>query len=234
MWDWLRTKGRALLGLLADLGGALAFLSIAATLLSVALIGTILAAIDIFPEPYFTLLVIAVGSLTAGLALVFIPRLLPEPVPATSATSASATELKAEQAARDAEAAAQLKRETSERERAERERDKAMRLRRGTRRIREELLDNDRAVMRVPSRLDELLELNFGVWDADRSVLLDADDPEPHERASHAYRQIRGLLSGRIGEDDFGGGPHTYGQPPTDEEVVAVRRGISKAVEVLR
>jgi hypothetical protein len=232
MWDWLRTKGRALLGFLADLAGALAFLTVAATLLSVAIIGTVLAAVDIFPQPYFTFLVIGVGGLAAGLALVFLPRLLPEPVPVTSAISAPASELKEEQAAQDVEAAAQLKRETNERKRAEQGR--AMRLRRATRRIREELLDNDRAVMRVSSRLDELLELNFGVWDAEKSVLLDADDPEPHERASDAYRQIRGLLNGRIGESDFGDGPHTYGQPPADEEVAGVRRAINKAVDVLQ
>jgi hypothetical protein len=225
------SKGRAVLSFLADLAGALAFVSVALGLLIAAFVGAALAAWTAFPQPYFTLLVVAVALLGTGLALHFLRDWL-TPLPATSppappqpvATNAGENPL-------SQAAALQRRHEIDEQAAAKREADVA--LRRAVRRIREELLDNDRAVSRSSSELDELLNVSFDQWRTEQSTLLDAEDPEPHERASEAYRQIRSVLTGRVFDDGMSSS-YTQGSRPASSEVNEVRRAIDKAVQALQ
>lgn len=70
----LRTRARAILTFLADLGGALTFVALAAGLIAAAVSGAVLAAWTAFPQPYFTLLVAGVAFLAVGVGPPLPPR----------------------------------------------------------------------------------------------------------------------------------------------------------------
>lgn len=229
--EGLLSKGRAALSFLADLAGALAFVSVAAGLLIAACVGAALAAWTAFPQPYFSLLVVGVAFMATGLTLHFLRnRLTPSPAASTTAPAEPAV---AKASSNPLSQAAVLQRRHEIEAEAGRRRESEVALRRAVRRIREELLDNDRAVSRSSLELDELLHVSFNYWQTEQATLLDADDPDPHERASEAYRQIRGVLTGRVRDDEMGGS-FTTGDPPRSGEINEVRRAIDKAVQALQ
>jgi hypothetical protein len=222
MVEWLRTRGRAILALLADLGGALAFVTLAVGLIAAAIAGAVLVALTAFPQPFLILLVSGIALLAMGLALHFLrgPLSPPQRSPQTAVDSAPAPNAYSQAAA--------LQHQHDEAKRKE-----AANLRRATRRIREELLDNRHVVERVPGDVTELLAIRFTAWEGEETILLDQDDPKPHEMASAAYRQLRGLLRGRVGENELDGGLYAYGEPPSEEELFLVERAIHQAAETL-
>lgn len=205
---WLRTRGRAILAFLADLGGALTFVALAAGLGAAAISGAVLAAWTTFPQPYFTLLVVGIAFLAIGMALHFLREPLSPPPP---------KEHPAPQVRNPYSDAAALQRRHDEKAEAEAQREAAANLRRATRRIREELLDNKHVTQRIPTNKDELLALSFDSWRSEKAALLDQDDPKPYELASAAYREVSSLLRGRVEDDGFSGGSYVSGAPSTRE-----------------
>jgi len=227
MVEWLRTRGRAILALLADLGGALVFVTTAIGLIVAAIAGAVLVALTAFPQPFLTLLVSGIALLAMGLALHFLrgPLSPPQRSPQTPVASAPVPNAYSQAAA--------LQHQHDEKAREDAAREDAANLRRATRRIREELLDNKHVVERVPGDVEELLALRFNAWEREETCLLDQDDPKPHEMASAAYREIRGLLRGRVAANDLDGTPYTYGDPPSQQEAIWVEQAIDQAVGAL-
>jgi LPS O-antigen subunit length determinant protein (WzzB/FepE family) len=153
MRGWLRTRGRALLSFLSDVGGALAFSVFAVGLIVAAITGTVLLLVDAFPQPFFTLLVLGMALLAAGLALHFLREpLAPSKatVPPPSAHPASDNPYSR---------AAALQRQHEDDKAKTEARNRLLEERRAIRRVREELLDNKHVLSRIPGDLDELLSL---------------------------------------------------------------------------
>lgn len=221
--DWLRTRGRSILAFLSDLGGALVFVASAVGLTVAAITGAVLLALTAFPQPYFTLLVVGMALLAVGLVLHFLREPLSPPQTPVQPTADPNAYSRA----------AALQRRHDEKAREEEARKEVADLRRATRRIREELLDNKHVVGRIPLDLEELLALHFDSWTSEKTALLDQDDPKPHEMASAAYRELRGLLRGRVGENDLDGSPYAYGKQPSQRELDSVEQAIDRAVETL-
>jgi hypothetical protein len=129
--DWARTRGRTILSFLSDLGGALAFVTLAAGLIVAAITGAALLAWTALPQPFFALLVIGIALLAAGLVLHFLRGPLTPPVRPQQVQAA------AEAADNPYSRAALLQRQQEEEKREEAEREEAAKIRRATRRIRE-------------------------------------------------------------------------------------------------
>jgi hypothetical protein len=226
MRGWLLTRGRALLSLLSDAGGALAFVVFAIGLIAAALTGTVLLLLDAFPQPFFTLLVLGMALLAAGLALHFLRApLTPPPAPASPPPSSAIDNPYSR-------AAALERRHENERADAE-ARNRQLEERRAIRRVREELLDNKHVLTRIPGDMNELLSLRFHAWTGEQTTLLEQDDPIPHVKASAAYRELYGLSQSRVGSDEMMGEPYTYGDPPSEVELAAAATAIDEAVEAL-
>lgn len=224
MRGWLQTRGRALLGLLSDIGGALAFVAVAVGLIAAAATGTVLLLFDAFPQPFFTMLVLGAALLAAGLALHFLrERLSPPPPVLSPSTQAPAPNAYSRAAA--------MQRQHDQEKVEAKDRDRLLKERRAVRRVREELLDNKHVLSRIPDDLDELLSLKFHRWNSYESTLLEQDDPTPHINASAAYRELYGLCRSRVGEAM--GEPHTYGDPPSDIELAVAATAIDLAIETL-
>jgi hypothetical protein len=221
---WLQIKGRAALSFLADLGGALVFVSLAAGLVAAAISGAILTAWTAFPQPYFTLLVVGVAFLVIGLVVHFLRGPLSPPPPKAPIAPAARNPYSD---------AAALQRRHDEKAKEEADQQAAAGLRRATRRIREELLDNKHAVERIPLDREALLALNFQSWRSEKTVLLDQDDSRPHETASAAYRELSGLLRGRIEDNVVDGSPMVVGNPPSGVDLDSAKRAIDEAVSAL-
>ena len=227
MVEWLRTRGRAILALLADLGGALVFVTTGIGLMAAAIAGAVLVALTAFPQPFLTLLVCSIALLSMGLALHFLRERLAPPKRSPQITAAPAP------APNAYSQAAALQHEHDEKAREDAAREDAAKLRRATRRIREELLDNKHVLDQISGDVTQLLALRFNSWEREETLLLDQDDPKPHEMASAAYRGLRGLLRGRVGENELDGSPYAYGEPPSEEELFQVERAIHQAAETL-
>jgi hypothetical protein len=226
MREWLQTRGRGLLSLLSDVGGALAFVVAAIALVVAALTGTVLLLLDAFPQPFFTMLVLAMALLAAGLALHLLRGRLAPP-PSTSAPLPSAA-----QSSNPYSQAAALQRRRDQAKVAAEDRDRLLKERRAIRRVREELLDNMHVLARIPGDQSELLSLRFHAWSSQETTLLELDDPAPHLDASAAYRELYGLCRGRVGDDEMGG-QYTYGDRPNRAEIAAVEVAIEKATATL-
>jgi len=222
MRKWLQTRGRGLLSFLSDLGGALAFVAAAIALVVAALTGTVLLLLDAFPQPFFSMLVLGMALLAAGLALHFLRGRLAPPAPPPPAVQSSNPY---------SQAAAMQTRHDQEKAAAE-ERDRLLEERRAIRRIREELLDNMHVLDRIPGNQGELLSLKFLAWNSQESTLLELDDPAPHLDASAAYRELYGLCRGRVGDDEMGG-QYTYGDQPDGAEIASAKVAIDKASATL-
>jgi hypothetical protein len=221
---WLRTRGRSILAFLSDLGGALVFVAAAIGLIVAAITGAVLVALTAFPQPYFTLLVVGMAFLAMGLVLHFLREPL-SPPPKTPVSPMADPNAYSRATA--------LQRQHDEKAREKEAREEVANLRRATRRIREELLDNKHVVGRIPLNLDELLALHFDSWRTEKTALLDQEDPKPHEMASAAYRELRGLLRGRVSDNDLDGSPYTYGEPPSQRELNSAEQAVDRAVETL-
>jgi len=226
MRKWLQTRGRGLLSFLSDLGGALALVVAAIALVVAALTGTVLLLLNAFPQPFFSMLVLAMALLAAGLALHFLRGRLapPPPTPAPPPPAARSSNPYSQ-------AAAMQTRHDQEKAAAE-ERDRLLEERRAIRRIREELLDNMHVLDRISGNQGELLSLKFLAWNSQESTLLELDDPAPHLDASAAYRELYGLCRGRVGDDEMGG-QYTYGDQPSGAEITAAKVAIDKASATL-
>lgn len=230
---WLQTRGRSILAFLSDLGGALAFVAVAAGLIVAAITGAVLVAWTAFPQPYFTLLVVGMAFLAVGLVLHFLraPLTAPEqPQRQPPGPRVADQEASARAAALVRKHEEKAKEEKSKEEEAQKE---IANLRRANRRIREELLDNRYVVNRIPRNVEGLLALRFDSWTKEKAALLDQDDPKPHEMASAAYRELQGLLRGRVGENNMDGSPYIHGDPPRQHELDSVELAIDRAVETL-
>ena len=225
--DWAKTRGRAVLSFLSDLGGALAFVTLAVGLIVAAVTGAALLAWTALPQPFFALLVMGIAMLAAGLVLHFLRGPLTPPVRPQRVQAA------AEAADNPYSRAALLQRQHDEEKGEEAEREEVTKIRRATRRIREELLDNDHAIQRLPHNLEELLAIRFEAWKSEQSTLMDQDDPTPHQLASAAYREIQGLLRGRVGENELDGSPYVYGDTPDLGERDHASKTIHEAVRAL-
>lgn len=191
MREWLRTRGREIVSLLSDLGGALAFVVSAAGLISAAVVGTILVALDVVPQPFFELLVLGVALLAAGVTLHLLRgRLAPPPRPALDPAAARAE---------NPHPQAGVPQRVHDDAEAERESEaKISSRRRALRSIREELLDNRQRVQRAGENdTDRIHELTRDQWTANEDVLLEMPDPEPHAAAREAYREIAGIKGTR-------------------------------------
>jgi hypothetical protein len=215
-----------LLSLLSDFGGALAFVVAGVALVVAALTGTVLLLLDVFPRPFFTMLVLAMALVAAGLALHLLRGRLASPPP-TLAPAPSTP-----QSSNPYSRAAAMQTHHDQEKAAAEERDRLLEERRAIRRIREELLDNMHVLSRIPGNQDELLSLKFHAWNSQESTLLELDDPTPHLDASAAYRELYGLCRGRVGDDEMGG-QYTYGDQPSGAEISAVQVAIDKATATL-
>jgi hypothetical protein len=225
--EWLKTRGREVVSLLADLGGALAFVVIATTFIVAAVTGAALGAWTAFPQPYFTILVVGMALLAGGLVLHLLrDRLRPPPRPQAVLAHGAGTEPPSQAAA--------LRRRHETEEAAKKARDRQLRERRALGRIREELLDNKRVLPRLAADVNELLSLNFTEWHKEKTVLLELEDIGPYSNASAAYRELQALGQGRVSDDGFSGELSVYGEPPDEAEISAAERAIDEAVAILQ
>lgn len=190
MSNWLHNRGRKLLGLLSDLGGALGFVAAAAALIAAAIAGSALLVLEIFPQPFLSLLVFGIALLAAGLTLHFLRgRLAPPPrsastPPTTTTQPPDEAHLVGRVVDRNPYShAAALHREHGE-----------IRMRKALRRVREELRDDRRRVQRADEgELREIRQIRFQAWREEEETLLELTDPEPHSAARQAYRELEGI-----------------------------------------
>ena len=183
MRKWLQTRGRASLSLLSDIGGALALVVFAASLLLAAVAGAALLTLDVFPQPFFTLFVLGMASLGGGLTLHFLR-------PALTRTSTADAQAVRPLSGFDSEAAA-LRRQHDEAKADEEARNRMLSERRALRRVREELLDNRNRIQRAhDGDTEEVHHLTSQHWRESETVLLELEDPVPHAKARQAYRAI--------------------------------------------
>lgn len=190
MQKWLQTRGRAILSLLSDVGGALAFVVVAAGLLAAAVVGAALVTLDLFPQPFLTLFILGVALLAAGLVLRFLQGPLtpvaapaPPPLPQTSPGVDNPYSR-----------AAALQRQHNEGKAQEEERSRVLAERRALRWVREELLDNKHRINRAADGdLEELHHLTGQHWQECEATLLEIENPLPHAKARQAYRKIESI-----------------------------------------
>ena len=186
MGNWLQTRGRRVLSLLSDLGGALGFVVVAVGFIAAAVAGTVLLAITAFPQPFLSFLVFGIALLAAGLALHFLhDRMI---VPATG-TAAPAQSANASGGIRSLDInspysqAAALQRQHDEKK-----------PRKALRRVLEELRDDRRHVQRASEGdIGEIRQISIRAWNDEEETLLELADPVPHSAARHAYRELEGI-----------------------------------------
>lgn len=200
---------RAAVSFLSDLGGALAFISLAVGLVAAAVGGATLAALNILDQPYFALLVTGIAFGATGLALHALRSRFGQPRPAPARASSSPRPSPDERAMALQRAYEGQFGDSS-----------TQRLRQTSRRVREELLDNRHELEKLltgdpfyPKRL------TFERWQEGEQVLLDYVDPEPHRAASSGYREIKAIW-GRFDR-------------PSGADIGSAMRAIDRAVEVL-
>lgn len=186
MQNWLQTRGRKLLSLLSDLGGALGFVVLAVGLIAAAIAGAVLAAVTAFPQPFLSFLVLGIALLAAGLALHFLRD------------SLTPTRRETAPAFREADGASQpgsAARDNpySRAAAMQRQHDDA-KTRKAIRQIREELRDNRRRVQRAnESDIAQIRQISLQAWYDGEETLLELADPVPHSSARHAYRELEGI-----------------------------------------
>lgn len=187
MRDWLQTRGKAFLSLLSDLGGALGFVVFAVALIAAAVSGTVLLALEVFPQPFLGLLVLGVGLLAAGLALHFLQDLLAPPARATTSVSLQQPD--------EAHAGGGIAKGSPYSQAAALQRQhEGAKARKAIRRIREELLDNRRHVQRASEGdMSQIQQISSRAWHKEEETLLELPDPQPHSSARQAYRELEGI-----------------------------------------
>lgn len=197
MRKWLQTRGREIVALLSDIGGALALVVAAATLIVAAVVGVVLLMLDVFPQPFLTLFVLGMAFLAGGLTLHFLgPVLAPTPHPRTRAPAAG-PELNSPYSQ-----AAELQRRHDTATADAETRNRMLAERSALRRIREELLDNKNRIERAyHGETEEVHHLTSQHWRESEAVLLEVEDPAPHEKAREAYRAIETIQNTRYTRD---------------------------------
>ncbi len=187
MRAWFHARGRKLLSLLSDLGGALSFVVLAVGFIAAAVAGTVLFAIEVFPQPFLSILVLGIALLAAGLALHFLRSYLaPSPVeiaPSLSAPlqEAAATSWTGSDNAYSRAAAMQRQHDDVEALKA-------------LRRVREELRDNRRHVQRASEgNIGQIRQISLQAWGECEEILLGLPSSTPHSFARHAYRELEGI-----------------------------------------
>ena len=185
MRDWLGTRGRAIISLLSDFGGALSFVVLAVALITAAVAGAILVAVDVFPPVFLAFLILGLALLAAGLALHFLREPMARSVRSSPATpTPPGTDESFEPDMDDAYARAVA---------AER-RDNESKARRGLRQIREELRDNRAHVVRAgQGEIRRIQRISLQTWHEEENTLVELQDPAPHAAARHAYRELEGI-----------------------------------------
>jgi hypothetical protein len=174
--DWLETRGRRILSLLSDLGGALGFVVAAVALIAAAVSGAVLLAVTAFPQPFLSFLILGVALLAAGLALHFLRDRLVAP-PAASG------EIRSLDFNNPLSQAAALQRQHD-----------AKKPRKALRRVLEELRDDRRYVQRASEGdISQIREIGLRAWYDEEETLLELADPAPHSSARHAYRELEGI-----------------------------------------
>lgn len=189
MREWLKTRGREILALLSDIGGALALVVFAASVIVAAVVGAALLMLDVFPQPFFTLFVLGMASLAAGLTLHFLrPALTP-----ASTASKQAPVVTPELDSPYSKAAA-LQRQHDDAKAKEEERTRVLAERRALRWVREELLDNRHRITRAAEgEIEELHQLTDQHWKECEATLLELENPLLHAKARQAYRKIESI-----------------------------------------
>jgi hypothetical protein len=155
--------------------------ALAIGLVAAAVAGAVLVAIDVFPQPFLTVLILGVAFGAAGIAVHFLRDPL-TPTPAAAPVSTPPIQHRPSPA-------------ESERDLQMRQKEEGSRRRRAARRIREELLDAKHLLQRMPeggSR--DIDDIRFTVWDQEKDALLEHDVPGPYTAASDAYRELTALL----------------------------------------
>lgn len=189
MGNWLQTRGRKILSLLSDIGGALALVVLATGLIAAAIAGAVLAVTTAFPQPYLTLLVLGIALLAAGLALHFLRNAFP------SAKSGAAPDLTAplHEASRTSQPRPGASNPYSQAAAMQRRHDNSEE-RKALRRVREELRDDRRHVQRAhEGDIRQIQQISFQAWFKDEETLLAMADATPHSAARHAYRELGGI-----------------------------------------
>ncbi|HSC21122.1 MAG TPA: hypothetical protein VLC07_05285 [Solirubrobacterales bacterium] len=198
MRDWFRTQGRHFLSLLADLGGALAFVVAAIGFTAAAVVGTLLVLVDVFPQPFLTFLVLAAALGATGMALHLLRGRLAPPARPVAAPPTPVENPYSQ--------AAVLQKQHAEEQADKNAEENVLERRRALRQIREELRDNRRCVQRAgEGETDEIRQLTSERWTAHEKVLLDLADPEPHSAAREAYREIGGIEQSQLSYNPAGG-----------------------------
>jgi hypothetical protein len=186
--EWLHTRGRGILSLLSDLGGALGFAIGAVSLVAVAVVGAILVSVEIFPQPFLTFFLLGVALGAASLTLHLLGERLtpkpgqpdpPTPPPQRPDESHLVGTIHDNPYSRAAATQSQHNETTAR---------KAMRL------IREELRDNRRHVERASEDdIGRIQRITFQAWYDGEETLLEMADSVPHSTARHAYRELEGI-----------------------------------------
>lgn len=189
MSNWLHKRSRDLLSLLSDLGGALGFVAAAAALIAAAVAGSALLALEVFPQPFLSLLVLGIALLAAGLTLHFLRgRLTPPP------RSAAAPRMTPSQPPDEAHVVGRVIDGNPYSHTAALQREHEIRTRKSLRRIREELRDDRRRVQRAgEGDLHEIRQIRSQAWREEEETLLELTDPEPHSASRQAYRELEGI-----------------------------------------
>jgi len=155
--------------------------------ITAAVVGTILVTLDVFPQPFITLLIFGVAALMAALALHF----LREPL---RPTPASASQPQPSPVTNSYSQASALQRQHDTAKVEEEERRRVLAERRALRWVREELLDNKHRITRATEGdLEELHHLTGKHWQECEATLLELENPLPHAKARQAYRKIESI-----------------------------------------
>jgi protein-tyrosine-phosphatase len=182
-------------------------------LIAAAVAGVIFLAVDAFPQPYLTFLILGAALLGAGLALHFLRgRLTPpaRPQPATPAVPSMPTMRGADNPNARA-AALQQRHETKQA--VEEKHQRALAVRRAVRQVREELFDNrDRVVRASEGELDQIRYFSVREWHENEEALLALPDPGPHAATRQAYRELAIIENTQ------------YIRDPTNSQVMTLRK----------
>lgn len=187
MRAWFQTRGRRLLSLLSDLGGALGFVVLAVGFIAAAVAGTVLVAVEAFPQPFLSLLVLGIALLAAGLALHFLRSSLTAPRGETAPAllvprqEAEATSWTGSDNAYSRASAMQRQHDDAK-------------ARKALRRVREELRDDRHHVQRASEgNIGQIRQISLQAWGECEETLLGLPSSIPHSSARHAYRELEGI-----------------------------------------
>lgn len=146
--------------------------------------------LEVFPQPFLSLLVLGIALLAAGLTLHFLrSRLTPPP------RSAAAPPLTLSQPSDEAHLVGRVIDGNPYSQAAALHREhEGIKTRKALRRIREELRDDRRRVQRASDGdLREIRQIRFQAWREEEETLLEMTDPEPHSASRQAYRELEGI-----------------------------------------